>query len=404
VGNRRSFPQSRHLADRRVPGLRPPPAGNLNTHNPNNVFDHRLQGMMGIFVMVISSLLQAYYKPFIDPQLNSLELLSLAGSAATFFFGIFTMDGGTSGAVMPHASLLAFIFNIFVLLVILRAGRNYVFVKEPQPRDSLQSHSVAGSNLVTLGFAETFDNTHAAVELAILASIPELPRESTTAEETNASSPPHAKHAEHSRVKFAEPGPQFSISSEVVGVDAVNNATAVQLAPTNCDNHTGSEVPQSLADSDVKPLSLVVALFAYEAKKSNQLTLAKGDVIQVLDSSKAWHVGRVFNPATNKVISKQGFFPPSCVQAHTHILQTSSTEGLESTLALPSAAAAQPAALRSPPPLAHKNSDNRVPRSLVRRPNNVMNKKQVAVVSRAFTGTRPNQLSVERGDFVRVSN
>ena len=67
-------------------------------------FDLRSQGMLGLLATFVFCLVHAYCQPFIDPNMNLFEFISLLTSAGTFFFGIFTVDGGSSGAVVCACS------------------------------------------------------------------------------------------------------------------------------------------------------------------------------------------------------------------------------------------------------------------------------------------------------------
>ena len=70
--------------------------------------DQRAQCMLGMMVIFVSTVLHANYKPFCEDWLNHFEFLSLTASALTFFFGMFTLESGSTGQVIRpnlHTSL-----------------------------------------------------------------------------------------------------------------------------------------------------------------------------------------------------------------------------------------------------------------------------------------------------------
>ncbi len=119
------------------------------------VFDKRAQGMLGMVIIFLVSVLHASIKPFIDSRFNNFELLSLMTSASTFFFGIFTLDGGDNGQVFNAASSFALLVNVLYFFIsIWRGYHDYKWrpshptsTEFPRPKyraDSLELTAVNG--------------------------------------------------------------------------------------------------------------------------------------------------------------------------------------------------------------------------------------------------------------------
>ena len=68
--------------------------------------DQRAQCMLGMMVILVSAVLHANYKPFCEDWLNHFEFLSLTASALTFFFGMFTLESGSTGQVIRSYTLI----------------------------------------------------------------------------------------------------------------------------------------------------------------------------------------------------------------------------------------------------------------------------------------------------------
>ena len=60
-------------------------------------FDIRAQVNLGILVLMVAAIAQAYLSPFDSKPMNVFESISLATSTLTFFFGVFTTDAGEAG-------------------------------------------------------------------------------------------------------------------------------------------------------------------------------------------------------------------------------------------------------------------------------------------------------------------
>ena len=50
--------------------------------------EQRLQGMLGMLIIFVFTVLHAYQSPFCEPWLNHFEFLSLLTSASTFYLGV----------------------------------------------------------------------------------------------------------------------------------------------------------------------------------------------------------------------------------------------------------------------------------------------------------------------------
>ena len=79
--------------------------------------DKRSQGMCGLVVLFVSTLLHATLRPLADPMLNQFEYVSLFVSSLTFFLGVMTLDAGVNGNPFAAASVSALALNgCYVLL------------------------------------------------------------------------------------------------------------------------------------------------------------------------------------------------------------------------------------------------------------------------------------------------
>ena len=78
-------------------------------------FDARAQVSLGMFVLMVASLLHDYHRPFTTDIMNTFEAVSLATSFLTFFLGIFTIDAGDNG----QKYVLHLIFMLYFLTSLL---------------------------------------------------------------------------------------------------------------------------------------------------------------------------------------------------------------------------------------------------------------------------------------------
>ena len=93
------------------------------------VVDARVQGIMGLTVLLLCVALQVYYKPFQETWLNTFELLSLSASSVMFFFGLFTLDAGDTGSAFTAASALAFLVNLAYFGYLAHSAYHIFYVK-----------------------------------------------------------------------------------------------------------------------------------------------------------------------------------------------------------------------------------------------------------------------------------
>ena len=82
-------------------------------------FDFHIQGLFGLIIMFVATLLQVRYRPFVYAEMNHLELMSLLTTSLTFFCGQFTFAdlGYTQNMTSQIASYMALGINCLFLLV-----------------------------------------------------------------------------------------------------------------------------------------------------------------------------------------------------------------------------------------------------------------------------------------------
>jgi hypothetical protein len=75
--------------------------------------DRRLQGLSGLMVLFVATILHARHLPFALWEMTVLEFVSLFVSSVTFFLGQFTVDAGNYGAAFQEAaSVMALVINV----------------------------------------------------------------------------------------------------------------------------------------------------------------------------------------------------------------------------------------------------------------------------------------------------
>ena len=75
--------------------------------------DQRSQCMFGMLMVFLSTIAHTHYKPFCEDWLNRFEFASLASSAATFFFGMFTLEAGLPLSLFLSAIELYIYIHIY---------------------------------------------------------------------------------------------------------------------------------------------------------------------------------------------------------------------------------------------------------------------------------------------------
>ena len=90
--------------------------------------NQRAQCLFGMLVVFISTVAHAKFYPFNEAFFNHLEFISLSTTAATFFCGILTLEGGESGPALPAASVVAGALNLGYISLVF--GYGVQFLKE----------------------------------------------------------------------------------------------------------------------------------------------------------------------------------------------------------------------------------------------------------------------------------
>jgi len=91
--------------------------------------DPRFQGMLGLLIVFAAIVAHAHAKPYQEKYLNDFEFVSLSCTLYIFFFGMFTLDAGSSGSSFVAATGLALTVNILYILLV--AYKSYlIFFKK----------------------------------------------------------------------------------------------------------------------------------------------------------------------------------------------------------------------------------------------------------------------------------
>ena len=152
-------------------------------------------------------------------------------------------------------------------------------------------------------------------------------------------------------------------------VSMISTKSTASMTPTTVDPVAG--VPAAAAESSGR--KKVTALRDFKASKPVQMSFAKGDVIEVVNTSRAWHTGVLVTSSAYPITGKTLYYPPNFVRPTE---QNSESE--------------------------HENSEikNVTPVSPV---STVPEPEHSHVALRSFEATKPQvQMSFEKGDLVKA--
>ena len=339
-------------------------------------FNKRLQGMMGLLIIFCATIAHVNQKPFIDPRLNLFEWASLGSAAATFFLGVFTIDAGSSGEAFEFSSLLAFIINVLFLLIamcfgIVTAREAYnMHTLENNPHlekarsgdeDELQKRlsrpvsTLAPSELIELEMTDisSISNLSKIQSVSNLSASPSsspklLTTQTRESPGLSPTTPPLKASTKTSRRRESSPALQPpSIVSSRRGTVDVTPSRSLQIRSRSGDvtsdkaqrrrshilklqkekrlsgQDPNGSVTNSTEITDLKAntstvdeeLVLVKTVCKFQGKKAYQMSFAKGDLIQVIDSKGKWNRGILHKSTTYPITGKKLFYPPNFVQA-----------------------------------------------------------------------------------------
>ena len=77
---------------------------------------------------------------------------------------------------------------------------------------------------------------------------------------------------------------------------------------------TGEATTETSSGTNV---TLLEARSGREAKKPNQMTFSKGDLVELVDGSGKWHVGILRSSKTHVITGEKKYFPPNYFKPHT---------------------------------------------------------------------------------------
>ena len=109
-------------------------------------------------------------------------------------------------------------------------------------------------------------------------------------------------------------------SEPISGTKMVTAELASLLQQTPQDDTTLNNpdrrmlTPQPQSSTPRGALSLVIARSGYIGTKSNQLSFAKGDLIEVVSTNGKWHVGILKKSSSYGITGQRKYFPPNYVR------------------------------------------------------------------------------------------
>ena len=321
-------------------------------------FDGRVQVMLGMLLLFLSTIAQARKMPFASSFLNSFEFASLFSSSMTFFLGIFTMDSGASGAAYPICSQLALIINVGYVLIAFFFGVK-LELNERKRQEEKKKRETARRETMIKAIENSSQHKSEQIELTSLSN---------------------ASDRERLNVRPVEDSPSRTAESSTAKEQHVLQQQAL-LAETTLET--------SACATDMKVVTskkkMVIALKSFVAKKPTQLSFGVGDVIKVIKAEGPWHAGILVSSATQPITSRVLYYPPGFVKPY------EGATGIDVTF---------PANTISKPPtdlvISSKSIGDAVDLSAV------TSKKKMVIALKSFEAIKPNQLSFGVGDVIQV--
>jgi hypothetical protein len=329
-------------------------------------FDGRVQVMLGMLLLFLSTIAQARKMPFASSFLNSFEFASLFSSSMTFFLGIFTMDSGASGAAYPICSQLALIINVGYVLIAFFFGVK-LELNERKRQEEKKKRETARRETMIKAIENSSQHKSEQIELTSLSN---------------------ASDRERLNVQPVEDSPSRTAESSTAKEQHVLQQQAL-LAETTLET-SACATDMKVVTSEKK---MVIALKSFVAKKPTQLSFGVGDVIRVIKAEGPWHAGILESSATQPITSRVLYYPPGFVKPY------EGATGIDMTSRAPSdskAEASRTVVESTDLVISSKSIDKAVDLSAV------TYKKKMVIALKSYEAIKPNQLSFGVGDVIQV--
>ena len=299
--------------------------------------DMRAQGMFGMVVMFVATVMHANYKPFHEDWLNSFEFLSLFASSATFFLGVFTVDAGENGQKFAAASMLAAAVNLIYVAGVMFYG---IHLHTIEKRRKTLSGVTTTERRLKPKETDNGEKCSGAIELTeiVTTTSSEAPVNTVTAPVNTVTAPVNIVTAPNEKESQAKLVTAIMGYAGRTGQLSFNKGDVIRVTRDDQADkwHTGvlysSDYPltgeallypsrfvtrhELLDEQDLQPReevkNYVVATTAYESTKANILSFEKGDVVEVMPQRNGkWQKGVLVQSSKLSVPSTAAFFPPS---------------------------------------------------------------------------------------------
>jgi len=247
------------------------------------VVDSQSQIMLGLLVLFFSAICHARCMPFIHPHMNTLEFLSIFVSATTFFASIFTLEDGASESLVHSLSVFVFVAN-FIFFIFAFFG---CISLERENNTELLSTS-----------AECLGTTDEKNEEALSLVAPFEPYLVITQSAFTAKVPNQLSFSKGDVIEVVQ--------------DCLTDQWSSGILKKSTSHPITSQIGQFLPKLAYRP---VISIDAYAAVSKNQLSFAKGDLIQVVNTlNERQHYGILRSSSTFPVTGKVGFYPSKLVR------------------------------------------------------------------------------------------
>ena len=322
--------------------------------------DQRLQIMVGLLTIFLSTIAHARYMPFEDDSMNHFEFLSLCSSAMTFFFGVFTVDGGVNGAVYPVASIFAMMVNVGYVLIAIPYG---IRVRRITKQRS-QVLSDVGVKLIVV---------HAAKEQELKSGEGKLDSVEPDKDDSEVFHPEDSGRGSNSKRRR-------SIAQRILSIKLPGRKNSIVTKEPMTRKNKGL---------------LVVTLKSFKASKPTQMSFMRGDIIQVVNATGKWHRGILVRTRSQAALTgKVLFYPPNLVRPATSHTKTAAARAAND---------ADLPVLLTTPIIDMQESKSR--KDVADEASGVeLQKGSLVAAKQSFKAEKPVQMSFMRGDIIQVVN